>query len=714
MDKRILTQDRLTFQAFAYDDTLTYPMNRCTDSMTQASKPDNKSDRGNNKFRTLFEQSLDAIYITDPGGSAIEANQAWLDLFGYTREELPVLKATDLYADPAERETFLRRIRETGFVKDEVRFRRKDGTVIDCERTVTALRDESGNVTAYQGIHRDITERRRAEQALQESEQYNRSIVEVIPDIIIRTNAKGEYLDIIASSDDKLYAPKEDLLGKSIVDVLSDEDAVRALGCIETALATESLQKIEYQLELAGENLWFEARFFCAGGKEAIALIRDVTDQKLTLEELRESQERFEQLAEQSRTFAWEVDTKARYTYVSDLATKIIGYRPEELVGIKHFYDLHPQRERQELKELGLRLIRSGEKLTNFENPIVSKDGRILWVSSNGVPLLGKKGEVVGYRGWDMDITQRRQAEDALRDSEQRFRSLFEQSRDAIYLGTLDGAVIDVNQAWLELFGYTREELPSVNAVHFYANPNDRADFLRRLIETGAVEDEVRFRRKDGSEFDCERTVVARRDRHGNVVAVQGIMRDITRQKHERSALEHLARYDPLTGLFNRHSILEKLREWILHSMRYRAYLSVAMIDIDHFKIVNDSYGHAAGDRVLAALASLLQQNVRSADFVGRYGGEEFLVILPRTNIDGAVTIAERLRSTVEDTPLHARDDTTLHLTISLGVAQWSEEDSEDPLLARVDAALYHAKEGGRNRIEVAPSSEQPAQDNSA
>ncbi|MFW6057159.1 MAG: diguanylate cyclase, partial [Chloroflexota bacterium] len=242
-----------------------------------------------------------------------------------------------------------------------------------------------------------------------------------------------------------------------------------------------------------------------------------------------------------------------------------------------------------------------------------------------------------------------------------------------------------------------------LKAVDLYANPDDRSEFLRRIMQTGVVVDEVHLKRKDGSEFDCARNVVARRDQHGNLLEVQGVLRDITQEKRTRAELERLARFDTLTGLLNRYSIVEKLSEWIRHSRRYHARLSIVLLDIDHFKRINDTYGHAAGDRVLQETASRLMGSIRQADFVGRYGGEEFLIVLPRTDIDGAAFIAERIRTNMEHAPLYVDDETPVRVTISLGVTQWHEDDKDDSLLVRVDSAMYRAKEGGRNRVEVVP-----------
>ena len=193
-----------------------------------------------------------------------------------------------------------------------------------------------------------------------------------------------------------------------------------------------------------------------------------------------------------------------------------------------------------------------------------------------------------------------------------------------------------------------------------------------------------------------------------------GIYAEMTRLNNEllivkgelekkNAELERLAYYDTLTGLFNRRAILEKLDEWLSQVRRYKDRLSVVMLDLDHFKRVNDTLGHRTGDRVLADVAGLMRRCVRQADFCGRYGGEEFLIILPRTDAAGAAIMAERLRAAVEGTPMRSPHGTTFKVTVSLGAAECCDGDNEDLIVGRADAALCRAKEQGRNRVEIAP-----------
>jgi diguanylate cyclase (GGDEF)-like protein len=173
---------------------------------------------------------------------------------------------------------------------------------------------------------------------------------------------------------------------------------------------------------------------------------------------------------------------------------------------------------------------------------------------------------------------------------------------------------------------------------------------------------------------------------------------ELSRETQEK--LEKLANVDPLTGLLNRRAILNKLEESIKHSRRYETNLSVIMLDIDHFKKINDSYGHFVGDHVLKRIALFLQRNIRDTDVAGRLGGEEFLIVLPKAIISSALTAAERIRDNLANTKMKNLMGDVFSITVSQGVANYKPGDSVSSLVSRADAAMYEAKQNGRNRVE--------------
>lgn len=385
-------------------------------------------------YRTLFEQSMDAIYVASPAGVILEANRAWLQMFGYSLEDIPSLRAVDAYAVAADREVFLQRIAPTGLLRDTVRFKRKDGTTFECERTVFALKDEAGAIVAYEGILRDITERQRAEEELRRSEAYVTAILDNLP-VGVAVNSADPAVTFQYMNDNftRFYRTTRD--------------------------------------KLASPDAFWEAVY------EEPALRENI-----------------------------------RKRVLDDCASSDPGRM--------HWDDL----------------------------PITRKGERTTFISAQNVPI-PEKGLMLSTV-WD--VTARMEAEEALRKSEERFRSLFDHSIDAIFIATAEGAILEANQAWLDMFQYSREDMSSLNVLDVYANPAERESLLSRMAESDSVRDEVRYKRKDGTLFVTRRTVVALRDQSGAVVLYQGILYDISelkqaeeREKQQRIFSEALMETSP-------------------------------------------------------------------------------------------------------------------------------------------------------------------------
>jgi len=177
--------------------------------------------------------------------------------------------------------------------------------------------------------------------------------------------------------------------------------------------------------------------------------------------------------------------------------------------------------------------------------------------------------------------------------------------------------------------------------------------------------------------------------------------KQIQQGKANQEELERLANFDSLTELYNRRAILRKLDEQIKHVKRYKDEPSLLMLDIDHFKKVNDRYGHLIGDEVLVEVATLIRRNIRNTDTAGRYGGEEFIIILPKTDLASALDAAERIRKVVEAAEMKDSEGNVFGITVSQGLSSYKPGEDEHTLISRADDALYRVKENGRNRVEI-------------
>ena len=327
----------------------------------------------------------------------------------------------------------------------------------------------------------------------------------------------------------------------------------------------------------------------------------------------------------------------------------------------------------------------------------------------------------------EIEIKQRKEAEDRLRSSEERLRMLSENASDVIWTMEPDGSVSYVSAAVEKVRGYTPEEAmrqPVDEALLPDSLKISMNYFLKLIEDVQAGRPAERFRgeldyfRKDGTVFHAEVIAYPILSSDGKLVQVVGVSRDINeRKQHElqlkkahddldhtnqallvaNAELNRLAETDALTGVWNRRHFELAVRSAIAQAKRQGMPLSMMMFDIDHFKLVNDNYGHPAGDQVLVALTNLIRINLREGDVLSRWGGEEFVVLLADCSADDAMQLAEKLRVNVAG---HQFPEVN-KLTISIGVAEMISGVHPRDWFSRVDKALYAAKAGGRNQVQL-------------
>jgi diguanylate cyclase (GGDEF)-like protein/PAS domain S-box-containing protein len=311
-----------------------------------------------------------------------------------------------------------------------------------------------------------------------------------------------------------------------------------------------------------------------------------------------------------------------------------------------------------------------------------------------------------------------RQAEDALRierdalegkvaertrelqTSEANLRALVDFSPAAMVVTRLaSNTVMLANRRATAMFEVPLDEVQGQRTPDFWVNIGDRSRYLAILNAQGRVEElETQLRTRSGRVFWAR--LSAQRLRLGGEETLLATILDVTTQRETQDDLRLQATHDPLTGVFNRRQLEEVARKEVDRAHRHRRPLAVAMLDADHFKRVNDSYGHHAGDEVLRTIAKRCQGTLRTNDVLGRYGGEEFVVLFPETTLSDAGVVAERLRAAIADQPFDV-GDRGLSVTVSLGVAALSDGLDLQRLLQKADAALYVAKQAGRNLVRT-------------
>ena len=323
------------------------------------------------------------------------------------------------------------------------------------------------------------------------------------------------------------------------------------------------------------------------------------------------------------------------------------------------------------------------------------------WLDVRCIPILNDDGEISLLVEWIRDVTAQRQAE----NNAVRFRIAMDNSAGQVFL--IDRKAmrfVDVNENACRELQFTKAELLEMGPQDIkphYSRKTLRAEFdriIRREGASGVIE--TVHQAKDGRHIPVEVRFSSFGETGREMIIASA--RDITRSKRLEAELKRLASVDDLTGLWNRRDFMQAAQNEMERAKRYGRVFSYITLDIDHFKRINDTYGHAAGDMALQRLAKTIQAGTRSTDIAGRMGGEEFGILLPDTGLERAGQLAERLRAGIEETAMPCEGN-TIFLTASFGVSAYENGPEGLPgLMARADQALYEAKAGGRNRIRVA------------
>ncbi|MGM0703359.1 MAG: sensor domain-containing diguanylate cyclase [Pseudomonadota bacterium] len=408
--------------------------------------------------------------------------------------------------------------------------------------------------------------------------------------------------------------------------------------------------------------------------------------------------EKFYQLyiaVEQSPAATAITDTEGRIEYVNQRFLDVTGFSREELLGKTPAMIQSGMTPESVYRDMW-QTLRSG-RVWKGELQNRKKTGELYWESETITPVRDDHGQVVNFVAVKEDITERKRQEDELKV----LASVFETGQ-ATLITDPDMRIEKVNQAFTDITGYHADEVIGQTPRLFKSGVHDSAFYARlwdAVLETGHWQGEIWNRNKYGDIYPLWQSITAVRDTAGKIRHFIAVFHSIAERKQMESELERQATRDHLTGVHNRRAFDQAIRQAIRHSEHSGDSFSLLLFDIDHFKAVNDTYGHDTGDAILKRLASRAGEGLRSTDLLARWGGEEFAILLLDTPLKGAATFAERLRDQVATTRFEG-----LTITISLGITEYLPGDDLDSMLARADDALYRAKRGGRNTAVVATS----------
>jgi diguanylate cyclase (GGDEF)-like protein/PAS domain S-box-containing protein len=392
-----------------------------------------------------------------------------------------------------------------------------------------------------------------------------------------------------------------------------------------------------------------------------------------------------------------------RVSYANQAALTLLeAATPEQLLGrpvpeLIHPLDLHRVLARMQRAVAG----EAANPTTELRAYTCTGRQLVLAMTSSHVEVDGRGGALASF----LDMTERAAMEARLQETDQNFQRIMNTMQDVFYRTDAQGITRYVCPAVKNVLGYSAEEIIGLPAAAFYPDQSEREALVAAIRGQGFVHDfPGRMKHKDGRIIDISISTNALRDEQGQYAGVEGIWRDITQRKQMERELERLASRDDLTGLANRRRILEGLEQAFQRrgGRRDAPPFCALVIDLDHFKRVNDTHGHAAGDAALRHVVRMVEAQSRAGDHLGRLGGEEFLLLLDDADLAAATEVAERIRQAVQDTPLALGTGAQVSLTLSIGISCWQPADVRSTdLLERADRALYQAKAQGRNAVRT-------------
>jgi len=580
----------------------------------------------------------------------------------------------------------------------------------DSSKTPSELREEISRLREKIGeLERENAQYRRTVEVLRESEIKYRSVLENIEEGYYEVDLAGNFTFFNDSLCRIWEYPKEELMGMNYRQYVDEESADKFYQSFHQVFKTgKPVREFYWQIKRKdGATKHLEASVSLHRDSQGTptgfhGIMRDVTERKQMEETLRHNEERYREMIETIQDGYFEVDLTGTYTFVNDVICRHMRYSREELLGMgnRQFQD---RINAKKAYQAFVNVYNTGIPVKAFEMEVIRKDGT-KQISEVSISLIrDSRGRPVGFRGISRDICDRKAMEESLRQSEERYRSIIEQMEDGYFEVDLAGHFTFVNDAECRNLGYSRQELIGMDRKQYADEKNALALFslFHEVYKTGTPVKsyDLELIRKDGTKAFHAISASLIKGADGKPVGFRGIARDVSERKRQEEQIKYLATHDGLTGLPNRLMFNQLLSHAVQGAKRYQKQFAVMFIDLDGFKIVNDTLGHDAGDRLLREIAVRFKQTLRAVDVVARLGGDEFVVMMEDIGAPKqAAVLAQRILEATGE-PVRLASGECL-VTASIGICIYPEDgEDEQTLMKNADAAMYRAKEKGKNNF---------------
>ena len=677
---------------------------------------DKESERRRTEEGVLFQARMldavgEAVIATDVEGKVIYWNRAAEKIYGWFAEEMigqalvEILVSEDLREQAAEIRSALR---EGKPWSGEFTVQRKDGSSFPVHVTDTPVHDDQGNLVGLIGVSTDVTERKRAEAKLKESERRFATLLSNTPAMVYRCLNEPDWPEEYVSD----YAleltgyPAAAFLENPTLfnDLIFERDKQRIWDKVQEAVGRGERFRLRFAIHHKDGGLRFveelgQGVYDEEGNVVALeGLIYDVTDRERSGERLREAEQRYRTLVERipAVTFIDRADGSDEPLYISPQIEAMLGYTSREWIEGRLWRErLHPD-DRERILASDERFEADGEPVDE-EYRLLAKDGSVVWVREETVLVRNEAGEPLYVQGILRNITERKWAEERLRSSESELRALFEAMDDVVFEIDAQGRYLSIAPTNPALLYRPREELlgKTLHDVLPARTAEELLGHIRRSVESRETVKVEYSLPLDGRKAWFEGTITPL-----SRESVVFVGRDITEHKALEERLAHQALHDPLTDLPNRILFTDRLRQALARAKRRQQPLAVMFMDLDNFKVINDSLGHEMGDKLLVIASKRIRSVLRPEDTVARLGGDEFVFLLEDTDLNGAIHVTERILEKLRRPfSLSGRE---LFVTASIGITVGDGNGKRAANLLRdADLAMYRAKHSGKARYAI-------------
>ncbi len=658
---------------------------------------------------SIAENSTDAIVSCDVTGTVTWVNEQLTGVFGWSPEELIgqhiSVMAPD--GDRAKQDAAMERVRAGGDPPPMVtRRKRRDGGLVDVSISIGKIRDEDGHICGTSAVLRDLTVENELRRDLERQAEKFRARFEQTATPQTLMDLTGNFIAVNDAFCTLLGRSRQELLRMSRTSVTHISDSGE--GDRQVALIRSGRQQsASFERRLRHRDghpiqvlIDITMLYDDSGNPLALAsFVRDLSPVATSDELLSRHRAVFRALTQRASDVGCVADAELILRFVSPAVTENFGYPADDLVGQSCWNFVHSD-DMPMLRHEVKGVLRDPDGFQRGVIRVRAASGEWRWVETSMTNALHDeaiRGVVLNLR----DVTLEVQAEDKLRRSEARYRAIAEAAQEGIAVFTHSGETAFVNQKLADLLGHPLAELAAINQMGLF-DPETEQLLRQKLLhrtEVGPERYEVPYLHPDGTWHILSFSVTPLPLPDTDEVGALAMVADVTEARRAESQLRHRAAHDVLTDLPNRTLLSERIRAALAGGPpTARRSTALLFLDLDHFKLVNDSRGHDAGDTLLKEIGSRLRHVIRPQDTVARIGGDEFAVLCEDVDEELALAIAGRLRDALS-APVEIGGP-RVYVDASIGIALSPPHDA-DALLRFADVAMYEAKASGRGRIRV-------------